>query len=65
MTRTVLILGLIGLAAFLPLAVMPLPVVSVAPRVFALAPPAPLVTPDAQPVSLLALAHFRAPPAAA
>jgi hypothetical protein len=64
-TRTVLILGLIALAAFLPLVMVPLPVVTVAPRVFAIAPPAPFVTPHAQPVSLLALALFRAPPSAA
>ena len=63
MTRTVLIAGLMLLAAFLPLAALPLvlAVLVVGSLVF-IARVALFVSADAQPVALLALTHFRAPP---
>ena len=62
-TRTVLIFGLILLAAVLPLAVLPLAlaVLVVAWLVF-IACVALYVSSDAQPVALFALTFFRAPP---
>jgi hypothetical protein len=63
MTRTVLIIGLMLLAAFLPLAALPLAfaVLVVASLVF-IARLVLFVSCDAQPVALLALTFFRAPP---
>jgi len=62
-TRTVLIFGLMLLAAILPLAVLPLAlaVLVVAWLVF-FACVALYVSSDAQPAALLALTFFRAPP---
>jgi len=60
-TRHVLIAGLILLAAFLPLAVLPLAIfVLVSPLV--LAGVAPLVRESSRPVTVLTLEYLRAPP---
>lgn len=61
MTRTVLIAGLLLLAVFVPLAAMPLQTVVVEPQVFAVGVVS-FVSATAQPVALLALELFRAPP---
>ena len=61
MTRRILIIGLIVLAAFLPLAAPPVAVFVVSSPVF-VAGDQPVVSSSAQPVALLALALFRAPP---
>lgn len=61
--RNVLVFGLILLAAFLPLAVLPIVVRAVGSLTLVaarIAPPTGL--PDVQPVALLALVSFRAPP---
>lgn len=60
-TRTVLIVGLLLLAVFVPLAAMPLQTVVVEPLVFAVGVVS-FVSATAQPVALLALEFFRAPP---
>lgn len=60
-TRHILIAGLILLAAFLPLAWMPLAIVSVAPVHYTIHVPQ-FAGSDAQPVALLALTLLRAPP---
>jgi len=60
-TRYVLIAGLILLAAFLPLAVLPLAIfVLVSPLVLAGAVPA--VRESSRPVTVLTLEYLRAPP---
>lgn len=61
--RTALVFGLILLAAFLPLAALPLTLalLVVASLVF-IACLTLFVSADAQPVALLALTFFRAPP---
>lgn len=63
MSRTALLVGLILLAALVPLAAMPLPAalftgvaLTFLVRVVA------FIRADVQPVALLALTHFRAPP---
>jgi|GEM_PF-2756014 len=61
-TRTVLIIGLMVLAAVLPLAVLPFVIVVVAVAVVVVADAVPFAGPTTQPVALLALALFRAPP---
>ena len=61
MTSKVLVFGLILLAAFLPLAVLPLAIAVAGTLVF-VARVISLVSADAQPVALLALARLRAPP---
>ena len=60
-TRTIVIIGLMLLAAFLPLAVVPVAIVVAGSLVF-IARVAPVVRVDAQPVALRALTFFRAPP---
>jgi len=62
-TRTVLIVGLMLLAAFLPLAVLPLTLATlVVGWLIFIACVTLYVSADAQPVALLALTLFRAPP---
>ena len=61
--RTALVFGLILLAALLPLAVLPLALaLAVVATLVFLAPVVLFVSADAQPVALLALTFFRAPP---
>lgn len=63
MTRTALIIGMMLLAACLPLAALPLVLaVPVVAWLVFLACVALFVSADAQPVALLALSSFRAPP---
>ena len=63
MTRIVLILGLMLLAACLPLAALPLViVVTVAVAIVVVVDAVPFAGSNAQPVALLSLALFRAPP---
>ncbi|HYI08800.1 MAG TPA: hypothetical protein VEK57_06990 [Thermoanaerobaculia bacterium] len=63
MTRTVLIVGLMLVAAFLPLAALPpaLAVLVIASLIF-ITRVSLFVSSDAQPAALLALTFFRAPP---
>jgi len=60
-TRRIVIAGLILLAAFLPLAALPVAVFVLEPRVFVV-DVAQFVGTDAPTVTLLALVLFRAPP---
>jgi hypothetical protein len=59
--RNVLIFGLILLAAFLPLAVLPVAITVAATLVF-VAAVTPFASAGARPVALLALSRLRAPP---
>ena len=62
-TRTVLIIGLMLLAACLPLAALPFVIfVTVAAAIIIVADAVPFAGSSAQPVALLALSLFRAPP---
>ena len=60
--RTMLVFGLILLAAFLPLAVLPIALRATGSLTLVAARIDPPARVDAQPVALLALALFRAPP---
>lgn len=60
--RTALIFGLLLLAACLPLAVLPVVVFVLAVALVAVSAAVPFASSNAQPVALLALSLFRAPP---
>jgi hypothetical protein len=64
MSRTALIIGLMLLAALVPLATLPAPIAVVVDITRpVLCDALTVLSADAQPVALLSLTHFRAPPA--
>ena len=62
-TRNLVIFGMILLAALLPLAAIPVDVEVGVDSLIAILDVVPFAGADAQPVALLALTFFRAPPA--